>query len=102
MRLHLTLAFITALALVLTLRAQHGHRFTFQQVDEIARRTAAAPYVPPPDVLPEQLRHFTPQQDAGIFSKETERLWRKKGLPFQIDFYPQLNSNPQPHIAPAF
>ncbi len=102
MRLHLTLALITIVALVLSLRAEKGHRFTFAQVDAMAQKLAGAKYVPLPDVLPPQLKKFTPQQDAGIFSKETARLWRKKGLPFQIDFYPQLNSNPKPHIAPEF
>ena len=100
MRLHLTLALITVLALVITLRAEKGHRFAFAQVEQMAQQRAAAKYVPRPDVLPPQLKKLTPQQDAGIFSKETARLWRKKGLPFQIDFYPQLNSNPSPHIAP--
>ena len=102
MRLHLTFALITALALYLTLRTPHGHHFGFAQVDEMARHLAASKYAPPPDVLPPQLKKLTPQQDQGIFSKETARLWRKKGLPFQVDFYPQLNSNPLPHIAPSF
>jgi periplasmic glucans biosynthesis protein len=100
MRLHLTLALITTFALVLTLRAEHGHQFTFAQVEEMAKNRAQAKYVEMPDVLPPQLKKFTPQQDAGIFWKDTARLWRKKGLPFQVDFYPQLNSNPQPHVAP--
>lgn len=102
MRLHLTLALITALALYLTFREQHQHSFGFAEVDQMARERAAAKYVQLPDVLPAQLKKFTPQQDAGIFPKETARLWRRKGLPFQIDFYPQLNGNPQPHIAPRF
>jgi glucans biosynthesis protein len=102
MRLHFVLALITALALVVTLRAQRIRHFTFAQVDEIAKQRAAEKYSPPPDVLPPQLKKLTPQQDAGIFWKDSARLWRKKGLPFQIDFYPQLNSNPLPHIAPRF
>jgi glucans biosynthesis protein len=102
MRLHLTLALITALALVLTLSGRHGNHFTFAQVDEMAKARAATKYAPMPDVLPPQLKKLTPLQDAGIFSKETARLWRKKGLPFQIDFYPQVNSNPLPHAAPIF
>ena len=100
MRLHLTLALITIVALVITLRSEKGHRFTFAQVDEMAQKSAAAKYVPMPDVLPPQLKALNPQQDAGIFWKDTYRLWRKKGLPFQVDFYHQLASNPSPHIAP--
>jgi glucans biosynthesis protein len=102
MRLHLTLALITIIALVISLRAEKGRRFTFADADAMAQKLAAAKYVAKPEVLPPQLKKLTPQQDAGIFSKETARLWRKKGLPFQIDFYPQLNSNPMPHIAPKF
>jgi glucans biosynthesis protein len=101
MRLHLTLALITIVALVLTLRAEKGQHFTFQQVEEMAQKRAANKYVPLPDVLPPQLKKLTPQQDAGIFWKDTYRLWRKKGLPFQVDFYHQLNSNPQPHVSPV-
>jgi glucans biosynthesis protein len=102
MRLHLVLALITAVALVLTLRAEKHHALTFPQIEQMAQKRAAGPYVPLPDVLPPQLQKLTPQQEAGIFSKETARLWRKQGLPFQIDFYHQLKSNPIPHIAPRF
>jgi glucans biosynthesis protein len=102
MRLHLTLALITILALVLTLRAERRHHFTFEEVQAIAKKRTERPYAPLPDVLPPELKKLTPQQDSGIFPRETARLWRKKGLPFQVDFYHQLASNPQPHIAPAF
>jgi glucans biosynthesis protein len=104
MRLHLTLALITIIALYVTLRAEHRHHFTFAQVEAMAAARAAGPYVGLPDALAlaPQLRKLTPDQDAGIFSKETARLWRRKGLPFQVDFYHQLNSNPIPHIAPRF
>jgi len=100
MRLHFTLALITVLALVLTLRAEKGHRFTFAQVEQMAQKRAAAKYVPLPEALPPQLKKLTPQQEGGIFWKDTYRLWRKKGLPFQVDFYHPLNSNPLPHVAP--
>jgi periplasmic glucans biosynthesis protein len=100
MRLHLTLGLITLLALVLTLRAAKTHRFAFAEVEQIAQKRAAAKYVLLPDVLPPQLKKLTPEQEAGIFWKDTYRLWRTKALPFQVDFYHQLNSNPLPHIAP--
>ena len=100
MRLHLTLALITALALVITLHAGRDRPFAFAQVEEMAKKRAMTKFVAIPDVLPPQLKKLTPQQDAGIFWKDTYRLWRKKGLPFQVDFYPQLNSNPLPHVAP--
>jgi glucans biosynthesis protein len=104
MRLHAFLAVLTILALYLTLRAERRHHFTFAQVEKIAEERAAEPYVGLPDALAlaPQLRTLTPEQDAGIFSKETARIWRRKGLPFQIDFYHQLNSNPIPHIAPRY
>jgi glucans biosynthesis protein len=100
MRLHLTLAVITAVALVISLRAGARHPFTYAHLQELAETRAHAPYVPLPDVLPPQLEKLTPDQDRGIFWKDTYRLWRKDALLFQVDFYHQLNSNPQPHIAP--
>src|SRR5580698_9740451 len=98
MRLHLTLALITIITLVVTLRAARRHHFTFTEVDQMAQKLVAAKYVAPPNALPPQLQKLTPEQDEGIYWKDTYRLWRKKGLPFQIDFYHLLNSGPQPHI----
>ncbi len=100
MRLHLTIALIVTLLLVLTIRANHKHRFTFKQVEEMAGKRAQGKYTPLPDTLPPQLKTLTPAQEAGIFWKDTSRLWRKKGLPFQVDFYHPLNSNPLPHFTP--
>ncbi len=100
MRLHFTLSLITVLLLVLTLRANHKHGFTFAMVEDMAQKRSMARYVPMPEVLPPQLQKLTPQQEQGIFWKDTNRLWRKKGLPFQVDFYHPLKSNPQPHTAP--
>jgi glucans biosynthesis protein len=93
MRLHLTFALITAILLVLTLRYREGRHFNFGQVDKLAADHAKAPYVAMPNLLPPQLQNLTPQQEAGIFWKDTYRLWRKKGLPFQVDFY---------HLSKAF
>jgi glucans biosynthesis protein len=87
MRLHLTFALITAILLVITLRYREGRHFNFGQVDKLAADRAKAPYVAMPNLLPPQLQNLTPQQEAGIFWKDTFRLWRKKGLPFQVDFY---------------
>lgn len=101
MRLHFVLAILTAVLLIVTLRANKKHPFTFAQVQEMAKKRAAAKYVPPPNVLPPQLKNLTPEQETGIFWKDTNRLWRKKGLPFQVDFYhvnqdvpggPQINT----------
>jgi periplasmic glucans biosynthesis protein len=93
MRLHLTFALITAILLVITLHYRYAHQFGFEQVDKLAADHAKAPYVPMPNLLPPQLQKLTPQQEAGIFWKDTYRLWRKKGLPFQVDFY---------HLSKAF
>jgi glucans biosynthesis protein len=87
MRLHLTFALITAILLVITLHYREGRHFNFGQVDKLAADHARTPYVPMPNLLPPQLQKLTPQQEAGIFWKDTYRLWRKKGLPFQVDFY---------------
>jgi glucans biosynthesis protein len=93
MRLHLPLALITALLLVISLRSSERHRFTFEKVRAIAEQRAQAKYVPPTAVLPPQLKNLTPAQENGIFWNDAYRVWRKKGLPFQIDFY---------HVSKAF
>ena len=87
MRLHLTFALITVLLLVITLRSGERHRFTFAKVQAITEERAKLPYLPLPDILPPQLKKLTPDQERGVFWKDTYRLWRKKGLPFQVDFY---------------
>ena len=87
MRLHLTFALLTVVLLVITLHAKEGRRFNFAQVDRLAFQRAQAPYAAPPNALPPQLKNLTPQQEAGIFWKDVYRLWHKKGLPFQVDFY---------------
>jgi len=87
MRLHLILAFVTAFLLVLTFRSGHKPRFTFAVVEELAKQRAGTKYVPLPNALLPQLKNLTPEQEYGIFWNDTYRLWRKKGLPFQVDFY---------------
>jgi len=87
MRLHLILAIITVLALVLTLRSEKGRQFTFAQVQELAQQRARTKYVPLPNVLPPQLKNLTADQENGIFWNDAHRVWRSKGLPFQVDFY---------------
>jgi len=94
MRLHLVLALVTALLLVLTLRPNERHRFTFAHVQELAEKKAAEKYVAPGNALPPQLAALTPEQEQGIFWKDAYRLWRDKGLPFQVDFYHVSRSFP--------
>jgi glucans biosynthesis protein len=91
MRLHLLLALITAIALVVTFHGVKPPSFTFANVQELARLRAIQKYAPLPDILPPQLKKLTPQQELGVFWNDTYRLWRKKGLPFQVDFYPLSN-----------
>ncbi len=86
-RLHLFLAVLVTVILVLTLREKYRHRFSFTQVEAMAQKLAASPYVAPPPVLPDQLKKLTPAQELGIYMRENARLWRKDGLPFQVDFY---------------
>lgn len=94
MRLHLTLALITALLLAITLRPSERHRFTFDKVQATAQELSQKPYIPFPDILPPQLKKLTPAQELGIFWNDKYRLWRKNGLPFQIDFYHLSNECP--------
>jgi glucans biosynthesis protein len=98
MRLHVVLALLTALALAITFRSGNRPRFTFADVQARAQEQARKPYAPLPDLLPPQLKKLTPAQEQGIFWNDTYRLWRKKGLPFQVDFYPLSNDV---HTAPT-
>jgi glucans biosynthesis protein len=88
MRLHLVLGLITALLLVWTLRYQETHKFNFTKIQEEAATLAQQPFVPLTYDLPLQLKKLTPDQERGIFWNDKYRLWKKKGLPFQIDFFP--------------
>jgi glucans biosynthesis protein len=88
MRLHLTLGLITALLLFLTFRFTERHHFNFGKVQATAERMSHEPFVPLPNTLPPQLAKLTPQQEQGIFWNDKYRLWKNKGLPFQVDFYP--------------
>jgi glucans biosynthesis protein len=87
MRLHLALALVVALLLAITLRSSERYRFTFDKVQSSAEQLAHEPYAPLPNLLPPQLKKLTPQQELGIFWNDKYRLWRKNGLPFQVDFY---------------
>jgi glucans biosynthesis protein len=78
---------MVATLLVVTLHANQTHHFTFAKLQALAEQRATVPYVPPPDLLPPQLKSLSSEQEATIFWKDTNRLWRKKGLPFQVDFY---------------
>src|ERR1700722_8303779 len=86
-RLHLAFAIITAVALAITLRPSARHRYTFAMVEPSAEQLSHQPFVPLPDILPPQLKKLSAEQERGIFWKDSYRLWRKKGLPFQVDFY---------------
>ena len=93
-RLHLAFAVITALMLAITLRPSARHHYTFAMVQASAEQLSHQPFVPLPNILPPQLKKLTPDQERGIFWKDTYRLWRKKGLPFQVDFYHISNAFP--------
>jgi periplasmic glucans biosynthesis protein len=91
MRLHIVLALVTALALYLTFRSGERPRFSFANVQAMAQHRASEKFQPPADMLPPQLKKLTPDQELGIFWNDIYRLWRKDGLPFQVDFYPLSN-----------
>ena len=97
MRLHIVLAILTALALYLTFRGKPHAKFTFGQVQELARQRATEKFQPLPDVLPPGLKKLSPEQELGVFWNDRFRLWRNAGLPFQVDFFPLSNDQ---HTSP--
>jgi len=88
MRLHFTLGLLTVLLLVLTFRYTERHHYNFTKVQAQAERMARQPFVPLPEALPPQFRKLTPDEERGVFWNDKYRLWKKKGLPFQVDFFP--------------
>jgi glucans biosynthesis protein len=97
MRLHIVLALLTALALYLTFRGTPRPKFSFQDVQMLAQKRALEKFQPLPDILPPGLKKLTPQQELGVFWNDRYRLWRSRGLTFQVDFYPLSNDQ---HTAP--
>ena len=97
MRLHVVLALLTALALYLTFRNAPRVKFSFADVQALAQKQAAQKFQPLPDVLPPGLKKLTPAQELGVFWNDRYRLWRNRGLPFQVDFFPLSNDQ---HTSP--
>ena len=97
MRLHLVLALLTALALYLTFRGAPRAKFSFADVQALAQKQAAVKFQPLADVLPPGLKKLSPVQELGVFWNDRYRLWRSRGLPFQVDFYPLSNDQ---HTSP--
>jgi glucans biosynthesis protein len=63
--------------------------FSSDTVPAIARALAATPYIPADSSIPAKLADI----DYGVYAKlqfeASKALWRKDGLPFQVQFFPR-------------
>jgi glucans biosynthesis protein len=69
--------------------AMPGTRFGFDQVRELARRLAAAPFSDTTPAMPEELAALSPETYHAIAYREEEILWRGEGSRFQVKFFPR-------------
>lgn len=72
-----------------SLAAQEGPaaRFDWQWLREHARTLAAAPFEPPADARPPQIRALSWDEYVAIRYRAEKALWRQEELPFQIQFF---------------
>ncbi|MBX6322860.1 MAG: glucan biosynthesis protein [Rhodospirillaceae bacterium] len=61
--------------------------FTFDQVRAVAKTLAGQPFMPPNDDLPGVLRDLSADDYRRIRFRPELALWRKEGLPFQVQFF---------------
>jgi len=78
-------AFALALALTAVTRAANDI-FDFEVLRYRAKMLADAPYAPPLPV-PDWVRHLSYDEHRLIQFDATRTLWRREGLPFQVQFF---------------
>lgn len=61
--------------------------FGFRNVEKIASDLAAKPYRKVPQKIPQFLLKLTYNQYRDIRFKPSAALWRKEGLPFEVEFF---------------
>ncbi len=90
------LVFTRLACLTLLLLPAAASAFGFDDVAEIARREAAAPYQVPVPRLPAELAALDYDALRDIRFKPEQALWRAQGLPFELQFFHLGGSNQLP------
>lgn len=74
-------------AVVTASEAAAKSAFGSAAVEEKARALAAAAFEPPPERVPAWLREISYDEWRDIRFQASESLWRKEGLPFEVQFF---------------
>ena len=61
--------------------------FSFEQVRDLARKSASHPYEKPNELLPDYLNKINYDQYRDIRFRPEQSLWRQDGLPFEVQFF---------------
>lgn len=77
------------------LGAGAAYAFDFDDVAELARRKARAPYAPPDRTQPAELEALGFDRYRDIRFRPDRAIWRAEGLPFDLMFFHRGQSNPR-------
>jgi len=81
-----------------SLGASAANAFDFDDVAELARRKARAPYEPPDRRQPAELEALGFDRYRDIRFRPDRAIWRAEGLPFDLMFFHRGQSNPRVRI----
>jgi glucans biosynthesis protein len=91
----LRLVFKVSVVLAALAGVQAAAAFDFDDVAELARRKANAPYEPPDRAQPAELEALGYDRYRDIRFRPDRALWREEDLPFDVMFFHRAQSNPR-------
>jgi glucans biosynthesis protein len=91
----LRLVFNVTVVLAALAGAPSAAAFDFDDVAELARRKANAPYEPPDRAQPAELEALGYDRYRDIRFRPERALWRDEDLPFDVMFFHRAQSNPR-------
>jgi glucans biosynthesis protein len=91
----LRLVFKVSVVLAALVGVQSAAAFDFDDVAELARRKANAPYEPPDRAQPAELEALGYDRYRDIRFRPDRALWREEDLPFDVMFFHRAQSNPR-------
>lgn len=87
MKTHLVFGMLVVLLLVIVIGSRRQEVFDFDDVVILAERMARENYMSAVPKVPKVLRDLNYDQMRDIRWKTDRTLWRREGLPFQVQFY---------------
>jgi glucans biosynthesis protein len=91
----LRLVFKVSVVVAALAGVQSAVAFDFDDVAELARRKANAPYEPPDRAQPAELEALGYDRYRDIRFRPDRALWRDQDLPFDVMFFHRAQSNPR-------